>query len=177
MLPMNRVTCRSSVRVRRNGESLLELLLAACLMTVALVPLFQLYRLSRAPEQKSEMEFSATLLARHVIEQIIALRHADPSYLPEMTPEEPIVSTTDGFQAVSEHFKGLFGRETGLEKTDNSDLYNALKPFRCRIDTYYLDGGYYKIIVYIHYEENGRSKRVFLERLMRAPTASSGENQ
>lgn len=146
-------------------------------MTVALVPLFQLYRLSRAPESRSEMEFSATLLARHAIEQIIALRNADPSYLPGMTPEEPIVSTADGFQAVSEHFKGIFGGESGLEKNDNSDLYTALEPFKCRIDTYYLDGGYYKVIVYVQYEENGRSKRVFLERLLPAPTAPSGETQ
>lgn len=166
-----------SIRAGRRGESLLELLLAACLMTVALVPLFQLYRISRAPERKSEMEFTATLLARHVIERIVALRHADPAYLPGMTPEEPIVSTADGFQAVSEHFKGLFGRENGIEKTDNGDLFTALEPFRCRIDTYYLDGGYYKVIVYIQYEESGRTKRVFLERLLTAPAASPGENQ
>ncbi|MBP7635878.1 hypothetical protein KBA41_17070, partial [Candidatus Ozemobacteraceae bacterium] len=163
------------IRRRKCAESLLELLWAACLMTVALVPLIQLYRISRAPERKSEMEFTATLLARHVVERIVALRNADPAYLPGMTPEEPIVSTADGFQAVSEHFKGLFGRENGLEKADNTDLFATLEPFRCRIDTYYLDGGYYKVIVYIHYEENGRTKRVFLERLLSAPTSSSQE--
>ncbi|OQA06158.1 MAG: hypothetical protein BWY66_02023 [bacterium ADurb.Bin374] len=172
---MTRIDSHRSIRSRRRGESLLELLLAACLMTVALVPLFQLYRISRAPERKSEMEFTATLLARHVIERIVALRHADPAYLPGMTPEEPIVATTDGFQAVSEHFKGLFGRENGLEKADNADLFTALEPFRCRIDTYYLDGGYYKVIVYIQYMESGRTKRVFLERLLTAPTSIQGD--
>ncbi|HNW35426.1 MAG TPA: hypothetical protein PKM25_10875 [Candidatus Ozemobacteraceae bacterium] len=169
---------RNTNKGRRTGESLLELLLAACLMTVALVPLFQVYRLSRPPERKSEMEFSATLLARHVLERIIALRRADPAYLPGMTSEEPVVAPADGFQPVSEHFKGLFGHENGIEKSDNSILYDALEPFKCRIDTYYLDGGYYKVIVYIQYEESGYPKRVFLERLLPGPTAAPpGDNQ
>lgn len=153
----------------RRGESLLELLLAACLMTVALVPLFQVYRLSRPPERASDMEFSATLLARHVIERIIALRKADPAYLPGMTSEEPVVAPADGFQPVSEHFRALFGHENGIDRNELPALYEALEPFRCRVDTYYLDGGSYKIIVYIEYEEAGRPKRVFLERLLPAP--------
>ncbi|HEY9069549.1 MAG TPA: hypothetical protein VIV61_04790 [Candidatus Ozemobacteraceae bacterium] len=155
------------------GESLLELLLAACLMTVALVPLFQVYRLSRPPERASDMEFSATLLARHVIERIVALQKADPAYLPGMTSEEPVVAPADGFQPVSEHFRQLFGHENGIDRSEMPALYESLEPFRCRVDTYYLDGGSYKIIVYIEYEEAGRPKRVFLERLLPAPTTPS----
>ncbi len=150
----------------RGGTSLFELLLVACLLSLSLAPLFYVVKLSRPPERESEMEFTATLLAHHVLEKILARQHASPDTLPSMTTEEPIVVTPEGFRVVSEYFRPLLGKDLGLEEVDNPKLYWALKPFTCQVDTYYLDDYLYKVIVYIGYEEAGRKKRVFLERLL-----------
>ncbi len=153
-------------RCGRHGTSLFELLLVACVLSLSLAPLFYVFKLSRPPERESELEFTATLLAHHVLERIIAQKHANPESLPSMTSEEPIVVTPEGYRVVSEYFRNFLGKDLGLEESDNPKLYWALKPFTCQVDTYYLDDFLYKVIVYISYEELGRKKRVFLERLL-----------
>ena len=153
----------------RPGATLLELLLAACFLSIFLVPLFYLFKLSKPPDRKSEMEFMASLLARHVIERIVAGKVDDPDYLPSMTPEEPTVVFPEGYQAVSQYFRNILGKDNGLDEETNQKLYWALKPFKCQVDTYYLEDNMYKVIVYVSYEEDGRKKRVFLERLLDHP--------
>jgi len=148
------------------GTSLFELLLIASVLSLSLAPLFYVIRLSRPPEVESEMEFTATLLAHHVLQRIVAQKFLSPDSLPSMTAEEPVVVTPEGYQVVSEYFRNFLGKDLGLEENDNPKLYWALKPFTCQVDTYYLDDYLYKVIVYIGYEETGRRKRVFLERLL-----------
>jgi hypothetical protein len=151
----------------------MELLLAACLLSISLVPLLYVFRLTRPPERKTAMEFQATLLAHHVLERIVAEKEADPNALPQMTPEEPIVIREEGYRAVSSYFRPLLGHEQGLEESHNGRLFWSLKPFQCQVDTYYLENHLYKVIAYITYEEDGRKKRVFLERLLDHPLPQS----
>ncbi len=160
----------------RPGQGLLELLLAASIFTVALVPLMYLFRLSRPPEKTSEMEFTATLLAHHVMEKILAEKLSDPRYLPPVTSEDPTVVIPGKLQPVSEFFRGILGKETGLEETDQAKLYWLLKPFSCQVNNYYLDDYIYKIIVYITYEEEGKNKRVFVEHLLHHPPSPEGQS-
>ena len=156
----------SSAQRSDSGASLLDILLAACLLSVSLVPLFYLFKLSRPTFAKSPMEFSATLLANHVMESIVADKLADPDSLPTMTGEEPIVVTNEGFHAVSEYFRHILDQTQGLEEKNHQVLYWSFKPFRCKVDTYYLEDYLYKVIVYISFVEEGQDRKIFVERLL-----------
>ena len=140
--------------------------MAGCLLSVSLVPLFYLFNLTKRGGEASEKEFQAVLLCQHAMEHAIALCNANAQSLPPMTGEEPIVSSPDLPQNVSEYFREIMGKTDGIQENDYPVLYWALKPFRCQVDTYFLEDNLYKIIVYIFYEEGGKKKRVFLERLL-----------
>lgn len=145
---------------------MLELLGVFCILSISLAPLLYLVRLTKGAEERSEMEFTATLLAQHVMEKIVALSIANPSSLPPMTPEQPLVAGPDGAGAVSEYFRFLLGDYRTITQEESPKLYWALKPYSCQVDTYYLEDRLYKIIVYIGYEEDARRKRIYLERLI-----------
>ncbi|MBF0498540.1 MAG: hypothetical protein HQM09_00270 [Candidatus Riflebacteria bacterium] len=145
---------------------MLELLGVVCILSISLAPLFYLVRLTRTTERRSEAEFTATLLAQHVMERIVAMAMKNPSSLPPMTAEEPIVAEPDGSGSVSEYFRFLLGEYRTITPEDSPKLYWALKPFKCQVDTYYLEDRLYKLIVYISYDEEGRKKRIYLERLL-----------
>lgn len=155
---------------------MLELLGIFCILSISLAPLFYLVRLTKTAEHRSEAELSATLLAQHVMERIVAMTAKNPANLPPMTPEEPIVAEPDGSGPVSAYFTFLLGDYRTISPEDFPKLYWALKPFKCQVDTYYLEDRLYKIIVYIGYEEEGRKKRIYLERLLdlSQPPAESG---
>jgi len=145
---------------------MLELLGVFCILSISLAPLLYLVRLTKGAEERSEMEFTATLLAQHVMEKIVALSIVNPGSLPPMTPEQPLVAGPDGAGAVSEYFRFLLGDYRTITQEESPKLYWALKPFSCQVDTYYLEDRIYKVIVYIGYEEDARRKRIYLERLI-----------
>lgn len=145
---------------------MLELLGVFCILSISLAPLLYLIRLTKGAEERSEMEFTATLLAQHVMEKIVALSLAQPGTLPPMTPEQPLVAGPDGSGTVSEYFRFLLGDFRTITQEESPKLYWALKPFSCQVDTYYLEDRLYKVIVYIAYEEDARRKRIYLERLL-----------
>ena len=157
---------RLQKRVSRRGSSILELLLAGCLLSVSLVPLFYLFNLTKRSGESSEKEFQAILLAQHAMERAVAVCNENAQSLPPMTGEEPVVSSPDLPQNVSEYFREVLGKTDGIQETELPVLYWALKPFKCQVDTYFLEDNLYKIIVYVFYEESGKKKRVFLERLL-----------
>jgi hypothetical protein len=144
----------------------LELLLAVCLLSVSLGPLFYLFNITKRHQPQSDMEMLGTLLAQHAMERIVAQCAAAPEMLPTMTSEEPVVASPDTPQVVSEYFRDLLNTPEGITESDSSALFWAFKPFKCQVDTYYIEDNLYKAIVYIHYEEGGQRKRVFLERLI-----------
>ncbi|MBF0543544.1 MAG: hypothetical protein HQM08_03880 [Candidatus Riflebacteria bacterium] len=135
-------------------------------MSISLAPLFYLIKLTKMAEQRSEMEFSATLLAHHVMEKIVALSLKNPDKLPPLSPEKSIISTDSQGDVPSEYFTFLEGKYKTLSSEDSPELYTSLKPFKCQVDTYFLEDSLYKIIVYIIFEEDHIKKRIYLERLI-----------
>ena len=151
-------------REKYKKTNLLELLLALAILSASLYPIAFIFRLSRPSIKKTQQEFLATLLAHHVIESIVATKGQDADYLPQMTEKESIVEMDNSVMSVSEYFANA--SEQGISIAENDDLYWSLKPFRCKVDTYYLEGSIYKVIVYISYVEEGKDMRVYLERLL-----------
>jgi len=155
---------------RQRGTTTLELLGVISILSLSFIPLFYLARLTRTTNQRSEHEFTATLLAHHVVERIVARFQQNPRNLPTMTREEPLVPAQDGSGQVSEYFQFPLGDFRVITPEDSPRLYWSLLPFSCRVDTYYLEETLYKVIVYIFYEEDGQKKQVYLERLLDHPS-------
>lgn len=148
------------------SANILELLLALALLSVSMYPLVYIFRISQAPRQKSQTEYLATLLAHHVIETVVARKSADPAFLPLMSDPEPVVQSTDSVAPVSYYFRGICENGENICENDPNQLFWQLKQYSCQIDTYYLEGELYKVIVYISYLNEGRKMRVFFERLL-----------
>lgn len=152
------------------GTNLLELLLALSILSASLYPLVYIFKMAQPEAEKTQKEFLATLLCQHVIETIVANKIQNPDYLPQMTDSEPVVQGKTSVQQVSEYFAKLSQKNRPIEENDNSRLYEHLKPFKCQVDTYYLEGMIYKTMVYISYMQDKRKMKVFLERLLAQPS-------
>ncbi|GAB4273924.1 MAG: hypothetical protein Kow0029_13920 [Candidatus Rifleibacteriota bacterium] len=153
----------------RRGTNLLELLLALAILSGSLYPIVYIFKMAQPAREKTQNEFLATLLAHHVAETIVAGKIANKDYLPQMSEAKPVVSIADSAQQVSEFFKYISEKGEPVVEDDASQLYWPLKQFNCQLDTYYLEGLLYKVIIYITYNEDGRKMKVFLERLMAQP--------
>ncbi len=151
---------------QRRGINILELLLAMAILSVSLYPIVYIFRLARPIYQKTHTEYLATLLAHHTMESIIARKMNDKSYLPTMSDPQPIVETSESVSHVSSYFRGLSRTGDNFNEKEDPELFWSLKQFNCQIDTYYLEGNVFKVIVYVLYEKEGRKMRVFFERLL-----------
>jgi len=162
-------------QTKKNKQSanILELLLALAILSVSMYPLVYIFRISQAPRQKTQTEYLATLLAHHVIESIIAHKAVDPAFLPAMSEAEPVVQSADSVAPVSYYFRNICASGENISENDPDQLFWHLKQFSCQIDTYYLEGALYKVIVYVSYLKEGRKMRVFFERLL--PQTDPGE--
>ena len=144
----------------------MELLLGACGIVCRHVS-GRIHFSHRQPaKQTNHQEYTATLLAHHVIETIVARRAVNPSYLPAMSEPEPVVESAEHVEPVSQYFRNISANNDSITETNDSQLFWTLKPFKCQIDTYYLDGNLFKAIVYITYQREGRTMKVFFERLL-----------
>ncbi|HNV68857.1 MAG TPA: hypothetical protein PKO06_04105, partial [Candidatus Ozemobacteraceae bacterium] len=144
---------------------------------LAIGPALYLAKTAQKQELLSEKEFTATLLAQHALERVIAYGRVRPGALPPMTEEEPVVVSPDSPRQVSWYFLDLFGHVAGISETDDQALYWHLKPFTCEVKTYLIEQGVFKVIVYIGYLDGGRQKKVFLERLFDIPQQLDREPQ
>ncbi|PKL50456.1 MAG: hypothetical protein CVV42_02880 [Candidatus Riflebacteria bacterium HGW-Riflebacteria-2] len=151
---------------RKQPANILELLLALSILSVSMYPLVYIFRISQVPRQKTQTEYLATLLAHHVIETIVARKSVNPTFLPFMSEAEPVVQSSDSVAPVSYYFRGIGEDGENIRENDTTQLFWHLKQFNCQIDTYYLEGALYKVIVYISYLNEGRKMRVFFERLL-----------
>lgn len=168
------LSCTTRIRRPKRATSLMELLLALAILSAAMYPVVFIFRIGSPPKQNNQQEYMATLLAHHVIENIVARHAQNPSYLPTMSDAEPVVESVEHVEPVSRYFREL--SDTGESITESSDpqLFWSLKPYKCQIDTYYLADGLFKVIVYITYQREGRTMKVFFERLL--PLRSFQEN-
>lgn len=144
----------------------MELLLALSILSAALYPVVFIFRIASPPRQKNHNEYLATLLAHHVVETIVARRAKNPAFLPAMSDSEPVVQSAGSVEPVSQFFRSISDNGESITENDSSQLFWSLKPFNCQIDTYYLDGNLFKAIVYITYQKEGRTMKVFFERLL-----------
>lgn len=157
---------------RRQGTNLLELLLALSILSAALYPIVYIFKLAAPPKQKTQTEYLATLLAHHVIETIVAKHASNPSFLPTMEEGAPLVQSSGSVEPVCEYFRFISESGGDIIEEDASEMFWSLKPFKCQIDTYYLDSALFKVIVYITYQQEGRDMKVFFERLLSQTSAS-----
>ncbi|NLF95712.1 MAG: hypothetical protein GX569_03175 [Candidatus Riflebacteria bacterium] len=160
----------------KQPANILELLLALAILSVSMYPLVYIFRISQAPRQKTQTEYLATLLAHHVIETIVARKSVNPAFLPFMSEAEPVVQSSDSVAPVSHYFRNIGVDGENITENDPNQLFWHLKQFKCQIDTYYLEGALYKVIVYISYLNEGRKMRVFFERLLPQTDNSDGDN-
>lgn len=161
---------------QKQSANILELLLALSILSVSMYPLVYIFRISHAPRQKTQTEYLAILLAHHVIETIVARKRVDPSFLPLMSEAEPVVQSADSVAPVSPYFRGICESGENISENDPAQLFWHLKQFKCQIDTYYLEGALYKVIVYVSYLNEGRKMRVFFERLLPQKGTESEED-
>lgn len=150
----------------RQGSNILELLLALAILSVSLYPIVYIFRIAHPPRQKTHTEYLATLLAHHAMETIIARKALDSAYLPTMSDPEPVVQSADAINHVSEYFRDITESGENISEDSDSQLFWSLKQFNCSIDTYYLEGALFKAIVYVTYLKDGRTMKVFFERLL-----------
>ncbi|PKL42553.1 MAG: hypothetical protein CVV41_13450 [Candidatus Riflebacteria bacterium HGW-Riflebacteria-1] len=163
---MENTTEPNKQQKQKHSANILELLLALSILSVSMYPLVYIFRISQTPRQKTQTEYLATLLAHHVIETIVARKSIDPAFLPLMSDAEPVVQSADSVAPVSHYFKGICETGENITENDPAQLFWHLKQFNCQINTYYLEGDLYKVIVYISYQNEGRNMRVFFERLL-----------
>lgn len=169
----NRVLPAKIIRNRR-GTNILELLLALAILSVSMYPIVYIFRIAAPARQKTQTEYLATLLAHHAMETIIARRLIDPEYLPAMSDPEPVVQSSDSVSNVSQYFRDISEKGENINESNDSQLFWPLKQFNCQIDTYYLEGAMFKVIVYVSYLKDGRNMKVFFERLL---SRSEAENE
>ncbi len=150
----------------RRGTNILELLLALAILSVSMYPIVYIFRIAAPAKQKTQTEYLATLLAHHAMETIIARRLLDPQYLPVMSDPEPVVQSSDSVSNVSQYFRDISEKGENINENNDSQLFWPLKQFSCQIDTYYLEGAMFKVIVYVSYLKDNRNMKVFFERLL-----------
>ncbi len=170
----NHIDPDTQPKKQKQPANILELLLALSILSVSMYPLVYIFRISHAPRQKTQTEYLATLLAHHVIESIVARKSVNPAFLPYMSEAEPVVQSSDSVAPVSHYFRSIGEDGENITENDPNQLFWHLKQFNCQIDTYYLEGALYKVIVYISYLNEGRKMRVFFERLL--PQADATED-
>lgn len=151
---------------KHNGISIIELLLALAILSVSMYPLVYVITIAEPAKLENDDEYIATMLAHHVIETIVARRAKDPSYLPHMSDSRPVVALTGSTQPVNEYFVNLPEYNDAIRETNEPQLYWSFNKFSCQADTYYLDDNIFKIIVYVTYPQEGRTMKVFFERLL-----------
>lgn len=161
-----RVSPTITFNAGRRGSNILELLLALAILSVSMYPIVYIFRIATPAKQKTQTEYMATLLAQHAMESIVARRLIDPDYLPTMSDPEPVVQSSDSVANVSPYFRGISEKGENFNEADDAPLYWSLKQFNCQIDTYYLEGDIFKVIVYVSYQKDGRNMKVFFERLL-----------
>lgn len=148
----------------KSGVNLFELLLALAIVSALLYPMMIIIRTSKSPLNESPKELLATFLAHHVMEKIIAKKSVDYDYLPRMNEEEPLVDVAGSVLPVSQFFRHNTGEK--LISPSDEALYDIVRNYKCKIDTYYLENSMYKVIVYISFIEENTRKRVFLTRIL-----------
>ncbi len=148
------------------GTSLMELLLALAVLSAAMYPIVFIFRIGSPPRQSNQQEYMATLLAHHVIETIVARRAQDPSFLPTMSYAEPVVQSAENVEPVSQYFRNIASSGESITESEDPQMFWSLKPYKCQVDTYYLADNLFKAIVYITYQREGRTMKVFFERLL-----------
>lgn len=159
---------------KRKGTTLIEMLLVLSILSVSMYPLVYIINIAVPPKINNDDEYMATLLAHHVIETIVARRAKDPYYLPQMCQSTPVVSTEGAHPIVNEYFANIAEYNGPITSTNEPQLYWSLNKFNCHADTYYLDENMFKIIVYVTYQKDGRTMKVFFERLL--PLEESVDN-
>ena len=133
---------------------------------MALYPIAFLFQHIGIDNKISEKEFIATLIAHHATETLIAKRSIDPSYIPQMTANAPVVMKSESTVIPHEYFTTITASGTYITKSDNSKLFEAIKDLTFTIDTYLLDTRFYKVICRINYKNKNKNKQIFFERLL-----------
>ncbi len=159
----------------RKGTSLFETLLVLAILSVSIYPLAHIIYMSMPTVSHTDDEYLATLLAHHVMETIVARRAKDPSYLPSMSEACPVVASPEGNDKISEYFTDFKEYNGPVTETNDPQLYWAVKKFKCKVDTYFLDKNTFKVFVYIIYSKEGKDKKVFFERLLPVNEISSDD--
>lgn len=171
-----RVLPTTTFKAGRRGSNILELLLALAILSVSMYPIVYIFRIATPAKQKTQTEYMATLLAQHAMESIVARRLIDQDYLPTMSDPEPVVQSSDSVSIVSPYFRDISENGDNFNETDDPQLFWSLKQFNCHIDTYYLEGDIFKVIVYVSYQKDGRTMKVFVERLLSRTEKEYAEN-
>ena len=150
----------------RKAISLLETLLVLAILSVSIYPLVHIIHISMPVTAHTDDEYMATLLAHHVMETIVARRAKDPSYIPSVSEACPVVRTSGSSDKISEYFSYFKEYNGPITETNDPQLYWTINNFKCKVDTYLLDKGMFKVFVYIIYKKDGREMKVFFERLL-----------
>ena len=162
--------------VNRKALSLLETLLVLAILSVSIYPLAHIIYISMPLSLHTDDEYMATLLAHHVMETIVAKRAKDPSYIPSVSEASPVVLPPGSSEKVSEYFSNFKEYNGPVNEKNDPQLYWAINKFKCKVDTYFLDKGMFKVFVYIIYQKDGREMKVFFERLLPLNESPSDEN-
>lgn len=162
--------------VNRKALSLLETLLVLAILSVSIYPLAHIIYISMPLNLHTDDEYMATLLAHHVMETIVAKRAKDPSYIPSVSEASPVVLPPGSSEKVSEYFSNFKEYNGPVNEKNDPQLYWAINKFKCKVDTYFLDKGMFKVFVYIIYQKDGREMKVFFERLLPLNESPSDEN-
>ncbi len=162
--------------IKRKAFSLLETLLVLAILSVSIYPLAHIIYISMPLNLHTDDEYMATLLAHHVMETIVARRAKDPSYIPSVSEASPVVSLPGNSEKTSEYFTDFKEFGGPISEQKDPQLYWAISKFKCKVDTYFLDKGMFKVFVYIIYQKDGREMKVFFERLLPLNESPSDEN-
>ena len=162
--------------INRKAFSLLETLLVLAILSVSIYPLAHIIYISMPLNLHTDDEYMATLLAHHVMETIVAKRAKDPSYIPSVSEASPVVLPPGSSEKVSEYFSNFKEYNGPVNEKNDPQLYWAINKFKCKVDTYFLDKGMFKVFVYIIYQKDGREMKVFFERLLPLNESPSDEN-
>ena len=161
--------------ITKKGTSLFETLLILAILSVSIYPLAHIVYMSMPVVSHTDDEYLATLLAHHVMETIVAKRAKDPSYLPSISEACSIVASHEDSEKISEYFTDFKEYNGPITETNDPQLYWAVKKFKCKVDTYFLDKNTFKVFVYIIYSKEGKEKKVFFERLLPVNEISSDD--
>ena len=150
----------------KKNLSLIELLVVLTILSVSFFPLTQIINLaSRKTRSNNDSFFIATMIAHHVMESIIAKRDANPNWLPSVCDYKSIVLASDT-ESVNEYFDTFVEYDGAITQAKDSRLFETLKKYKCRIDSYFLEKDLFKIVVYITYLEDKIEKKIYLERIL-----------